>query len=81
MRRLLDDFTIKGAPNPESPHAFASYRVSRDLYLELYGKPLPTVMNPWMMANAGQVNGAARALLARNTEKLTEIQATGSSQE
>jgi hypothetical protein len=38
-------------------------------------------MNPWMMANAGQVNGAARALLARNTEKLTEIKATGSSQE
>ncbi len=81
MRRLLDDFTIKGAPNPESPHAFASYRVSRDLYLELYGKPLPMIMNPWMMANAGQVNGAARALLARNTEKLTEIKATGSSQE
>jgi len=81
MRRLLDDFTIKGAPNPDSPHAFASYRVSRDIYLELYVKPIPAVMNPWMMANAGQVNGAARALLARNTEKLTETTATGSNRE
>jgi hypothetical protein len=70
MRRLLDDFTIKGAPNPESPHAFASYRVSRALYLELYGKPLPTVRNPWVMADARQVNDAARVLLARNTRSI-----------
>ena len=81
MRRLLDDFTIKGAPNPESPHAFASYRVSRDLYLERYGKPLPAVMNPWMMANAGQVNDAARALLARNTEMLTKTKPRDSGRE
>jgi hypothetical protein len=46
-RRLLDDFTSKSAPNPASPHAHANYRVTREVYREMYGEPFPESGNPW----------------------------------
>jgi hypothetical protein len=73
LRRLLDDFTRKAAPNPVSPHAFASYRVTRDIYQELYAKTLPATANPWSFASTARVNKAARDILARNTGHLIEV--------
>lgn len=69
-RRLLQDFSAKGAPNPASPHAAANYRVVRDMYVELYGKAYPGSPDAWSMVNAGMVNAVARRLLERHTVSL-----------
>jgi hypothetical protein len=70
IERLLNDFTSKSALNPASPHAFANYRVTRDLYRALYDKPFPDSGNPWLEASTQSVNSAARDLLRRSTEML-----------
>ena len=69
-RQLLDDFTSKSASNPASPHAYANYRVSRDVYREIYDKPFPETGNAWQGITTQSVNKAARDLLQRATEKL-----------
>ena len=72
QRRLLDDFTAKSAVNPESPHAEANFRVTRDLWTEVYGAPFPGGSQAWMTISPGKVSRAARNLLARNTRRLAE---------
>ncbi len=74
MSRLLDDFTSKSALNPSSPHAHANYRVTRNIYEQVYGKTFPGEAEPWLLVDAGRVNEAARELLVRNTMKLGELQ-------
>ena len=69
-RQLLDDFTSKSAPNPVSPHAWANYRVTRDIYQEVFGKPFPESGDPWQEINTQPVNRAARELLRRDSELL-----------
>jgi len=69
-RRLLDDFTHKSALNPASPHAYANYRVTRDVYREMFSEPFPETGNPWQSVNTSSVSLAARDLLRRNTELL-----------
>lgn len=73
MPRLLNKFTGNGAANPDSPHAFANYRVSRDLYQAIFGSPLPETGKPWHRVGADKVNPAARALLAEHTRKLVSL--------
>jgi hypothetical protein len=68
--RLLDDFTRKSTVNPGSPHGYANYRVTRDLYHELHGRDLPELNNPWQGSTGRELNLAARELLRRNTEQL-----------
>ena len=70
LPRLLREFGNKAAPNPGSPHAYANYKVSRDLYQAIFDSPLPDTGNPWELISAGRVNPAARALLAEHTRKL-----------
>ena len=72
LPKLLREFENNSAPNPESPHAYANYQVSRDLYQAIYDSPLPATGNPWELVSAiaGRVNPAARALLAEHTRKL-----------
>ena len=70
MRRLLDDFTSKSAPNPSSPHAFANFRVVRDVYRSLYSMPLPDRGDPWVNVNPDAVSRTARELLDQNTALL-----------
>ncbi|MBT8054686.1 MAG: hypothetical protein HKN57_00875 [Xanthomonadales bacterium] len=72
LRRLLDDFTRKSAPNPASPHAYANYRVIRDLYRSIYSRPLPNTGDPWVNVNAESVARTARKLLERNTAQLEQ---------
>ncbi len=67
LRSLLDDFTSKSADNPDSPHAHANFRVTRDLYRELSGKSFPKTEYPWKELDIQSVNAAARELLERNT--------------
>ena len=69
-RQLLDDFTSKSASNPASPHAYANYRVSRDVYREMYDKPFPESGNAWQGITTQSVNKAARDLLQRETKLL-----------
>ncbi len=72
LARLLDDFSSKSALNPQSPHAHANYRVTRNLYRQVYGREFPVEADPWLLVDAGRVNEAARELLARNTMELGE---------
>ena len=67
-RQLLDDFTSKSAPNPASPHTYANYRVSRDVYREVYDKPFPESGNAWQGITTQSVNKVARDLLQRERE-------------
>jgi len=70
QRSLLDDFTTKSALNPDSPHSYANYRVTRDVYRELFDQPFPGTANPWQEVSTQAVRTAARDLLQRNTEIL-----------
>lgn len=73
-RRLLDDFSSKSALNPASPHAYANYRVTRDVYQEIFNAPFPVSGSPWQDIRTNSVNAAARNLLQRNTEILQGLQ-------
>jgi hypothetical protein len=70
LATVLDDFTGKSADNPDSPHAWANYRVTRDLYREMFGGPFPESGNPWAGADPAAVNSTARVLLKQNTERI-----------
>ena len=71
--RLLDDFTRKSTANPDSPHGYANYRVTRDLYHELNEREFPQGANPWLGSTGRELNQAARVLLRRNTEQLMAV--------
>jgi hypothetical protein len=76
LNSLLDDFTAKSAPNPDSPHAEANHRVLRDLHQDLYGEPLPEDRDPWGSVRVLEVNAAARRLLRLNTSALETLRAS-----
>jgi hypothetical protein len=72
--RLLDDFTAKSADNPDSAHAQANFRLTRDLYDALYGQPLPAGNpHPWAETSRSRINRAARALLEQDTRQLQRL--------
>ena len=71
QRSLLDDFTAKRAANPDSPHAAANYRVTSDLWRELFDSPFPGDDQAWMSIDGRKVSQAARRLLARHTAILS----------
>jgi len=79
LRRLLEDFTSKSAADAEAPHAVANYRVTHDLYTELYGRPFPGHSDAWMTLNADRVNRAARRLLQRDSRARLAEYAQGES--
>lgn len=70
LNDLLIDFTNNSAPNPESPHAFANYRVTKSIYQEIHDAPMPKSTNPWQSVDPIIVNRAARILLEHNTGEL-----------
>ena len=67
LPRILKKFTDNGSANRDSPHAYANYRVSRDLYQALFGTAMPESGDPWFQVGADKVNPAARALLEKHT--------------
>ena len=64
---LLEDFTAKSAENPDSPHAQANFRVTRNLYQALHGTPYPETELAWQGLSTQSVNRAARKLLEQDT--------------
>jgi hypothetical protein len=70
MRQLLKDFTLQSADNPDSPHAYANYRVSRDVQRALSDAPLPESTPAWGSVSVSAVNRAARELLEADTRAL-----------
>jgi hypothetical protein len=68
--QLLNDFTRKSAINPEAPHAYANYRVTRDLYAAIKQAELPGSSDPWSQVSTARVNRAARSLLEADTNRL-----------
>jgi hypothetical protein len=70
LPRILKKFTDNGSANQDSPHAFANYRVSRDLYQALFGGAMPESGDPWLRVGADKVNPAARILLDKHTRLL-----------
>jgi len=71
--RLLNDFSQKSAPNPESPHAYANYRVIRDIYREIMGAPLPAPDYTWALISTDKINRAARVLLKADSGRLQAL--------
>lgn len=67
LQRILDDFRIKSADNPDSAHAMANWRVTRDLYRKLNGTGIPEDWGGWEYPDTGRVNRIARELLEENT--------------
>jgi len=70
LPHILKKFTDNGSANQDSPHAFANYRVSRDLYQALFGGAIPESGDPWLRVGADKVNPAARILLDQHTRLL-----------
>lgn len=68
--QLLNDFTRKSAINPQAPHAYANYRVTRDLYAAIKQAELPDSSDPWSQVSTARVNRAARSLLEADTNRL-----------
>ena len=60
---LLDDFTEKSAPNPDSPHAMANWRIVHDMHRALFNAEMPPGFDDWEAANNAAVARAARRLL------------------
>jgi hypothetical protein len=71
LPRILDKFTDNGNLNPDSPHAYANYRVVHDLYQMLFDTDMPESGNHWQWARPSEVNPAARTLLDQHTKNLT----------
>jgi hypothetical protein len=70
LHRLLRDFTANGADNPKAPHAYANYRVVRDVYQAIFQRPLPEHLDPWVIVGPDKVNPVARELLEKHTAAL-----------
>jgi hypothetical protein len=66
----LRDFTANGADNPKAPHAYANYRVVRDVYQAIFQRPLPEHLDPWVIVGPDKVNPVARELLEKHTAAL-----------
>lgn len=69
LKRILDDFRVKAAENPESAHAMANWQVTRDMYREMEGGDIPDDWSGWGYPDVGLVNRVARDLLEENTRK------------
>lgn len=65
---VLEDFAVKAAENPGSPHAMANWRVVRDVYWALRGEEMPEGFNSWGGVSVSEVNRVAKGLLELNTE-------------
>jgi hypothetical protein len=67
LRSLLEEFTARGVADSEAPHAAANFRVTHDVYRELYGRTFHGDGDAWMTLDATRVQQAARRLLQSDT--------------
>ena len=69
---LLRNFAENGDASSESAHAEANYRVSRDIYREIFAQEMPQHLDPWNTLGPSRVAPAAIRLLQRDTERLQQ---------
>jgi hypothetical protein len=67
---LLRQFSNSGEADSTSAHAAANYRVSRDIYRQIFQRDLPANLDPWQQLGPDRVAPAARKLLQRDTDRL-----------
>jgi hypothetical protein len=70
LQGLLTFFLRNSGTDEGNPHAFANRCVMRDLARKLHGKELVDDPKAWAQLPRERVNGAARALLVKNTAAL-----------
>ena len=73
---LLRQFANNSAEHSESAHAVANYRVSRDIYREVFHREMPEYLDPWQLLGPERVGPAARHLLKNDSESL-RLEAAG----
>ncbi|HET6566079.1 MAG TPA: hypothetical protein VFG52_11745 [Xanthomonadales bacterium] len=74
---LLRQFAQTGSATGTSAHSLANYRVSHDIYREIFLQDLPAGTDPWQQLNPYQVAVAARTLLQKDTELLQRSSTVG----
>jgi len=74
--RILANFSVNSAPNPESPHAYANYLVIHNLYRAVFDMDLTAESPPWSRAPKDKINQAAAELLMAHTDRLIEAGAS-----
>ncbi len=69
---LLRHFANNGSDDSPSAHAVANYRVSHNIYHEIFQQEMPQHLDPWQLLGPDRVGPAAFRLLQRDTAKLRE---------
>jgi len=72
VSETLRQFANNAAADSPSPHASANYRVSQEIYREIFQRNLPEHLDPWTLLGPARVAPAAVLLLERNTERLRQ---------
>jgi hypothetical protein len=67
---VLRNFANNGSAGSLSAHAQANYRVSHDIYREVFQQEMPNHIDPWQLLGPDRVAPAARRLLQADTELL-----------
>ncbi len=72
MLSLIGKFSKYRRPNPEFPHALASYKVVEQLKREIFGDAKPGNPGDWRTIDIVKIQAAARELLKSHTRALRE---------
>lgn len=70
LPRILANFTVNSSPNSGSPHAFANYLITRDLYRAIFTADMAPKGRSLQDIPAEQIHTAARTLLEDHTARL-----------
>ena len=71
--RLMEDFSRKSIPNPQAPHAYANYRVTRDIYRQIMNESFPESTQPWAGISTAKITRASRSLLEADSSRLRAL--------
>lgn len=67
---LLRQFSNSGEADSIPAHAAANYRVTRDVYRQIFQMDLPANLDPWQQLGPDRVAPAARILLQQDSQRL-----------
>lgn len=77
VSETLRQFANNAEADSPSPHASANYRVSQEIYREIFQRDLPEHLDPWTLLGPARVAPAAVLLLQRDTERLRQVAVQG----
>ncbi len=66
----LRQFANNGVADSPSAHAAANYRVSHEIYWEIFQQEMPEHLDPWTLLGPDRVAPAAIRLLEKDTDRL-----------